>query len=126
MYILKIILAFIGIFVVIFSTLFFIANRAYNFTNETQVTFVSDGCTLFPDGNWGECCVVHDIAYWDGGSKTQRLHADQVLASCIVNHTQSLALSNLVFLGVRLGGTPFLPTYWRWGFGWAYGRGYVE
>lgn len=26
--------------------------------------------------------------------------------------------------GVRVGGTPYLPTMFRWGYGWPYPRGY--
>ena len=26
--------------------------------------------------------------------------------------------------GVRVGGTPYLPTTFRWGYGWPYLRGY--
>jgi hypothetical protein len=26
--------------------------------------------------------------------------------------------------GVRVGGTPYLPTSFRWGYGWPYLRGY--
>ena len=36
--------------------------------------FTSDGCSLFPDGTigdrikWCQCCLLHDIAYWRGGT----------------------------------------------------------
>lgn len=37
--------------------------------------FSSDGCSQFPDGTftqenlWCDCCITHDIAYWQGGSR---------------------------------------------------------
>lgn len=46
--------------------------------------FTSDGCSLFPDGNlrdrtlWCECCFRHDIAYWQGEKKEDRLNADKL------------------------------------------------
>ena len=93
--------------------------------------FESDGCSFFPDGTWKDsdlwqdCCVIHDIAYWQGGTKKQRTNADQILKNCVANHDQS-AISKIMFLGVRIGGTPYLPTPYRWGFGWPYPRPYGE
>jgi hypothetical protein len=29
-----------------------------------------------------------------------------------------------MYLGVRSGGHPVFPTWYRWGYGWTYGRGY--
>jgi len=31
-----------------------------------------------------------------------------------------------MFTGVRVGGTPYLPTSFRWGYGWPYPRAYGE
>ena len=33
-------------------------------------------------------------------------------------------VAELMLLGVRVGGTPYLPTKFRWGYGWRYFRGY--
>ncbi len=44
--------------------------------------FHFDGCTLFPDRigatSFLEACLTHDIAYWYGGSSSERRQADQV------------------------------------------------
>lgn len=38
---------------------------------------------MFPEGTlgnkdlWEECCVEHDIAYWQGGTVAERLAADE-------------------------------------------------
>ena len=46
--------------------------------------FTSEGCSLFPDGNfkdralWCDCCLAHDISYWHGGTKEDRKHADTI------------------------------------------------
>lgn len=78
--------------------------------------FTTDGCSRSPDNNWTACCIIHDIPYWCGGSTKDRQEADQYLKQCVNN--QANVLGNLYYLGVRLGGTPWLPTPWRWGYGW--------
>lgn len=92
--------------------------------------FTTDGCSLFPDGDagnpqrWRDCCVRHDIAYWRGGTAEQRGSADDSLRACVMARTGRQALADQMYWGVRLGGTPLLPTGFRWGYGWGYGRGY--
>lgn len=93
--------------------------------------FSSDGCSRFPDRNpiarkdWCSCCVVHDLAYWRGGSEQQRLQADQALKACVEQTTGDAQLAQTMYLGVRAGGGPELYTPYRWGYGWPFGRGYV-
>jgi len=92
--------------------------------------FSSDGCSLFPDGwlgdrnLWCDCCYQHDIAYWQGGTQKQRLVADNALAACVKQRTKSGALAEIMQSGVRAGGHPIFPNWYRWGYGWPYGRGY--
>ena len=93
-------------------------------------TFASDGCSLFPnrslinDDDWCGCCLEHDIAYWKGGTEAERLIADEALRQCVLERTGDEALARLMFEGVRLGGVPWLPTWYRWGYGWSLDRGY--
>lgn len=92
--------------------------------------FSSDGCSLFPDGTikqrnqWCVCCQEHDIAYWQGGTAEQRQQADETLRACVVERTGDEKLAEAMYLGVRGGGHPVFPTWYRWGYGWPYGRGY--
>jgi len=92
--------------------------------------FKSDGCSLFPDGNredrnlWCDCCFAHDIAYWSGGTKTERMRADEVLRDCVLERTRNKALAAMMYEGIRTGGHPAFPTWYRWAYGWSYGRGY--
>jgi len=94
--------------------------------------FSSDGCSLFPDGNiqhrdlWCDCCFKHDIAYWRGGTKEDRVQADTALKECVLERTNSKVLANMMYDGVRAGGHPAFPTWYRWGYGWSYGRGYAK
>ncbi len=93
--------------------------------------FTSDGCSLFPDGNvkdralWCDCCLAHDIAYWQGGTKEDRKHADEVLRECVLESTGSKALADMMYDGVRAGGHPAFLTWYRWGYGWKYGKAYA-
>ncbi len=91
--------------------------------------FKSDGCSAFPDGTseqkklWLNCCIEHDVAYWKGGSYTERKGADEALKEC-VEKVGEPKVASLMLAGVRIGGTPYLPTSFRWGYGWPYPRGY--
>ena len=93
--------------------------------------FTSDGCSLFPDGNmkdralWCDCCLAHDIAYWQGGTKEERKHADEVLRECVLQSTGNKALADMMYNGVRAGGHPAFHTWYRWGYGWKYGKAYA-
>jgi hypothetical protein len=90
----------------------------------------TDGCSLFPnrspfgEADWCHCCVAHDLIYWRGGTEEARLDADRVLAACVRKASGSALLANVMFAGVRVGGTPYLPTWFRWGYGWPFGRSY--
>lgn len=91
--------------------------------------FVSDGCSAFPDGTigqkqlWLDCCTEHDRAYWQGGTQQQRELADQALRTC-VSAVGEPEVALLMLAGVRVGGTPYFPTDFRWGYGWSYPRFY--
>ncbi len=88
--------------------------------------FTSDGCSMFPDSdffyNWLECCVEHDVAYWKGGTEVERKDADLALAAC-VRQKANFVLSETMYQGVRVGGSPDTFASWRWGYGWIERRG---
>jgi hypothetical protein len=92
--------------------------------------FKSDGCSLFPDrslineDDWCSCCFEHDIAYWKGGTEEERLAADIALRECILEKTGNAELADLMYAGVRLGGSPYFYNWYRWGYGWDYDRKY--
>ncbi len=93
--------------------------------------FTSDGCSSFPDGTreekqlWRSCCVEHDLAYWKGGREEERKSADEALKKCVAKVGEP-TIAKLMLAGVRVGGTPWLPTRFRWAYGWPYLRGYQE
>lgn len=87
--------------------------------------FGFDGCSWSPDGDWRDCCQAHDYAYWCGGSSDDRAIADEALRECVVDK-RGQALGALVWLGVRAGGHPVVPLYFRWGYGHAYAGCYPE
>ena len=91
--------------------------------------FTTDGCSDFPDGTathktlWRNCCVEHDKAYWQGGTYDERRQADKTLRRCVA-HVGEPGIAALMLAGVRVGGSPFWPTRFRWGYGWPWPRGY--
>jgi len=91
--------------------------------------FRSDGCSAFPDGTltekklWQQCCYQHDLAYWQGGTSEQRKQADYALKQCVFQVGEPV-IANLMLAGVRVGGSPYWPTRFRWAYGWPYLRGY--
>ncbi|NQZ53067.1 MAG: hypothetical protein HRT93_02320 [Piscirickettsiaceae bacterium] len=93
--------------------------------------FTSDGCSSFPNGTieqselWLKCCTTHDYDYWKGGSYKERVESDRTLKECVI-HVGEPEIALLMLAGVRFGGTPFLPTAFRWGYGWPYPKFYGE
>ncbi len=93
--------------------------------------FTSDGCSSFPDGTltqkqlWLNCCIAHDFSYWKGGTYTERKEADEALKIC-VSRVGEPEIAELMLAGVRVGGTPYLPTSFHWGYGWPYPRFYAK
>lgn len=91
--------------------------------------FTSDGCSSFPNGTidqqslWVNCCIRHDLAYWKGGTYEERFQADQSLEQCVAKVGEP-EIAKIMLTGVRAGGSPYFPTYYRWGYGWPYPRGY--
>lgn len=75
------------------------------------------GCTAFPEGEWHDCCVQHDLAYrnldtsvWNWRAKRQ---ADVALYRCAraKGHPH---VAVILFLGVRLFGLPaWVMDRWR-------------
>lgn len=96
---------------------------------ETIEPFTSDGCSLFPDGTfaneelWLACCTAHDYAYWQGGTYDEREQADLALEQCVADIGEP-EIAKVMLAGVRVGGSPYFPTWYRWGYGWSYLRGY--
>lgn len=121
----RIILAFTLAFTLTLVFLF-LSNKV---STENIKPFTTDGCSVFPDGTienkelWLSCCTAHDYAYWQGGTYQDRLVADQQLQQCVAKVGEP-QIAKLMLAGVRVGGSPYLPTPFRWGYGWFYPRGY--
>ena len=98
--------------------------------DSTLSDFKSDGCSLFPDSSlitnddWCVCCYEHDLAYWKGGTQAERLAADEALKACVLDKTGNKELAEIMFQGVRFGGSPYFYNWYRWGYGWGYDRKY--
>ncbi|MCW9054716.1 MAG: hypothetical protein OQJ98_01925 [Candidatus Pacebacteria bacterium] len=84
--------------------------------------FTTDGCSLWPNSIWGEdltdICIEHDIEYWRGGSAEERKQADDLLRERV--NKRAPFVGDIMYLGVRAFGGLFMPTSWRWGYGFNY------
>lgn len=63
-------------------------------------------CTCWFDGNWGECCEVHDIDYIHNPDNITRLEADKKLFNC-VRKNGGIIMASIMFVGVRAFGSFF-------------------
>lgn len=94
--------------------------------------FATDGCSMWIDGPpqypnlWRHCCVQHDLAYWQGGSKEQRQAADKAIEVCVLEAADSKGLANYMHGMIRMGGSPYWLSTYRWGFGWNYWDGFLK
>jgi hypothetical protein len=64
------------------------------------VRFTTNGCSGFREGKFASCCVVHDFAFWAGGTRADRRVADRNLRRCLVRVTRG----NLYDRGVARAG----------------------
>ncbi len=92
--------------------------------------FNYDGCTMFIEGppsepnKWADCCFEHDLFYWAGGVKKQRLAADRGLRQCFRDKGYP-RLAELIYIAVRTGRISPLPFRGQqWGNAWSPYRNY--
>ncbi len=64
---------------------------------------------------WEHCCDEHDIAYAKGGTEIERFCSDMKLYFCVYENGYPV-VAKIMFKAVRIGGVPWLPTPYRWGF----------
>lgn len=81
--------------------------------------FKSDGCSMFLDGIYRDCCEKHDLDYFKGGTWKERWRSDNELRKCVAAKKgfKYKPLSIMMWTGVRVFGVSWLPTPFRWGFG---------
>ena len=64
------------------------------------------------------------MAYWLGGTEQQREQADVALKECVTAAGEK-QIAKLMLAGVRVGGSPYWLTPYRWGYGWPYWDGWL-
>jgi hypothetical protein len=85
--------------------------------------FKSDGCSMWFDTWEGislyPACFFHDLKYWAGhpGEEVERFIADAELMIDVARLLSSTAMAEIMFHGVRVGGTDLFKTPFCWGFG---------
>jgi len=82
--------------------------------------YVSDNCSWFPDGNYGDGWVAKVKIYFFGGTKQERRAADDQLFRCVKGKGRGF-IAKMMWRGVRVGGAGFWKMPFSWGFGkdWA-------
>lgn len=110
------------IFTIIFMLLFSVVAFGQGNSANKQIIpadFISDGCSMFPDCDYRDCCEEHDLAYYFGGTSKERWQADKKLYKCVAAKKgfQHKIIAPIMWLGVRAFGVSWLPTSFRWGFG---------
>ena len=86
-------------------------------------TFESDGCSSWLQEWKGKslypACFKHDLKYWAGrkGEEIERLVADAELAIDVAKDTGSTYMAQVLFNGVRAGGTDKFKLPFSWGYG---------
>jgi hypothetical protein len=67
--------------------------------------FQTDGCTLFPQGDYLACCVEHDYEYWEAQSWSDLVKADTRLFGCVWHRRRVVdkPAAALMWIGVKFG-----------------------
>ncbi|KKK62762.1 hypothetical protein LCGC14_3001070, partial [marine sediment metagenome] len=66
----------------------------------------------------------HNHSYWKGGTYKDRQIADRKLELCLSPQGSQEGLALLA--NVRVGGSPYIDTHYRWGYGWPFPKFYGE
>jgi hypothetical protein len=93
---------------------------------ENLKAFSTDGCSgglswiankvFGKELPWRGACVEHDVEYWIGGTKRDRKLADIELLTNVADNGYPI-IGFLMYIAVRIGGSPYYPTKFRWGYG---------
>lgn len=79
--------------------------------------FCTDGCSVVGNLTWNSflCCVDHDLAYWRGGDRIDKIVGDSNFYTCLLKgdgkrvadlYTTSVALCGDKYWGVSWGNRP--------------------
>lgn len=80
--------------------------------------FKTDQCTGYIEGDWGHCCVQHDLLLWAGGTLEASRQADLDLRDC-VRETGHEFHARLMYLGILIGRkSPYKLSGQQWGNAW--------
>jgi len=84
------------------------------------IPFTSNGCSGFREARFFSCCYVHDLAYWAGGTRSDRTRADRTLRDCLRDISHDPLLSYVGWGLIRLGYIPgmFCCDGGGWGRAW--------
>lgn len=84
--------------------------------NNKALPFETDGCTLFFDGDWKDCCIEHDFIYWIGGVKALQDQADLEVKNCVEDRGHEV-LAEIMYFAIRTGHYSPIKHRYKWGWG---------
>ena len=90
---------------------------AHSGSGVAATPFKSNGCSGFREARFFSCCFVHDLAFWAGGTWSDRRQADLALRRCIVDISNGY-IANLSYFLVRLTVVPGAIVNDGWGRAW--------
>jgi hypothetical protein len=82
------------------------------------IPFSSNGCSGFREVQFFTCCYVHDLAYWAGGTWSDRSKADRALWRCVIDTSGERIVADIGYFLVRLGAIPGRFIKDGWGRAW--------
>lgn len=80
----------------------------------------------FAVDQWGHCCSALDLEYWRGGTFIAQREANDAFRSCLGDVYPESYVPIIAYYGLYVVNSPFIPTSWRWGYGWDFGHGFRD
>ncbi len=84
----------------------------------SMTPFSSNGCSGFREATFFSCCFVHDLAYWAGGTWSERRKADRDLWSCVFTISGERVVADIGYVLLRFGILPGSFIKDGWGRAW--------
>jgi len=75
---------------------------------------------------WGNCCSELDREYWRGGTFIAQREANSAFRTCLGDVYPESYMPIIAYYGLYAVSSPFVPTSWRWGYGWDFGHGFRD
>ena len=86
--------------------------------SSAMTPFSSNGCSGFREAMFFSCCFAHDLAFWAGGTCSDRARSDRDLRRCVLDISGEHMIADIGYLLVTLGAIPGQFVKDGWGRAW--------